>query len=213
MKELLDLIVNKLEKVEKEIDMKESFAIHTSASTLTAASPENFGISDAHCGFSSMQKTPSGHFDAPNPASPGSPIIGGGPVAANSANPSSASGPFDTPTLSSMASLSNIDTTNSHFYNIPNKLLTSSVTSECHMPDSAMASTPSKNDQPTLARLLYSNPASVNLVDEQELFQNQRPSMSHDYLPSNLSDGEIKHEIAYHYKDLQKARDLVVIVE
>lgn len=43
LKECLELISAKLEKIENEMEAKDSFDIHTSSSTLTAASPENYG--------------------------------------------------------------------------------------------------------------------------------------------------------------------------
>ena len=226
----MNLVLEKLELIEKEIDLKDSYAIHTSASTLTAASPENFGISDVQCGTVNMNSTYSitgqkcssssifanNFFDSTNPASPGSPMVGSDPVTANN---SSVGNTFETSTLTSMqvsqiASTSSVDTANSHYYNIPQKLLTSSVTSvnDCQISET-LTSTPSKSDQQTLARLFIANTPSVSFPDEQEIIQNQRPSMSHDYLPSNLTDGEIKHEILYHYKDLQLARELVLSLD
>lgn len=43
LKECLDVISAKLEKIENEMEAKDAFDIHTSTSTLTAASPENYG--------------------------------------------------------------------------------------------------------------------------------------------------------------------------
>lgn len=255
LKENLKLIETKLEKIEKEIEQKDSYAIHTSSSTLTATSPENFGFSDINCGmglnncsFAVSSQASTSH----KTSFPGS-FFESSHILPSDIPFSATSGSLESQTLSSLnnfpavpppsltlPSPSNVDT--SSFYSgllDNNRLLTSSSSAGqsqllASFNDSSNASTTYKNETslaqgeslsksqlslslsstqmhpPSLARLFIPPGTYSNSNDDQEIIQTQRPSMTHEYLPANLSDAEIKLELAYHYKDLSTAREIVM---
>lgn len=75
--------------------------------------------------------------------------------------------------------------------------------------------------QPPLARLLLSttnttvntgnSSCSSSSHPQNTSHHHSHPSMTHDFLPVNLTDGEMKLELSYHYRDLQIARELVLL--
>lgn len=254
LKENLKLIETKLEKIEKEIEQKDSYAIHTSSSTLTATSPENFGFSDINCGmglnncsFAVSSQASTSH----KTSFPGS-FFESNQILPSDIPFSATSGSLESQTLSSLnnfpvvpppslplPSPSNVDTSSFYSGLLDNKLLTSSSSAGqsqllASFNDSSNTSTTYKNETsfaqgeslsksqlslslsstqmhpPSLARLFIPPGTYSNSNDDQEIIQTQRPSMTHEYLPANLSDAEIKLELAYHYKDLSTAREIVM---
>nr|XP_027198115.1 uncharacterized protein LOC113792427 [Dermatophagoides pteronyssinus] len=198
----MDIIQQKLEKIEKDIEQKDSYAIHTSSSTLSATSPENFGIS-------SDVVMPS--LLPPPPLPPTTPI-----KSTNLFGESNDSSLQNQPTLSALNStdnnVSHCDSGNNN-NDLSQKQLTNDQQSSTSL-------------QPPLARLLLTttttttnqtgnntgnSSCSSSSHQPNTNHHHRHPSMTHDFLPINLTDGEMKLEISNHYHDLQIARELVLL--
>ena len=199
----MDILQQKLEKIEKDIEQKDSYAIHTSSSTLSATSPENFGIS-------SDVVMPS--LLPPPPLPPTTPI-----KSTNLFGESNDSSLQNQPTLSALNStdnnVSHCDSGNNN-NDLSQKQLTNDQQSSTSL-------------QPPLARLLLtttttttnqtgnntgnSSCSSSSHQPNTNHHHHRHPSMTHDFLPINLTDGEMKLEISNHYHDLQIARELVLL--
>ncbi|OTF75128.1 hypothetical protein BLA29_004451, partial [Euroglyphus maynei] len=219
----MEIIQQKLEKIEKDIEQKDSYAIHTSSSTLSATSPENFGISS----------------DVMPSLIPTTPIKSTNLFGTtNSSNLAGVCGESNDSSIQNQPTLSALNSSDTTINNAGNddihELLNNSGTTSTtgagdHLSQSQQkqlsndqsSSTTQQQQQPPLARLLLTtttnntgNSSCSSLSHQPNTnhhHHHRHPSMTHDFLPVNLTDSEMKLEISNHYRDLQIARELVLL--
>lgn len=209
LRENLEAILGKVEKMEKEIDSHEDSA-NSTTSTLTATSPENFsGYCDTYT--SGQISTPNHHrshltplLDS-NSQSTSSDYLNPNPFASTSTplpHPHSHSHPPMTydpnPTLSALNSTP--DNSNALMQLSAKLLGTTPVPKldETISPD---------NNSTTLNN-------NSTTIDEPELITaGEKLTMRHDYLPPTFSNGDIKLELACKFRDLAAAREIVLSLD
>lgn len=193
----MEMIQHKIEKIEKEMEQKDSYGIHTSSSTLSATSPENYGIAN-DIPFSTNALTPCNNssFATTKSANNNSLFSDHSILIDNHSD--------NQTNLSSMINATETALVDSGMKSIDN----GSNISQSYLP--IQTSHSSSNASQPLARLLLSH----NVHDPMDSIlggHHNRLSMAHEYLPMNLTDAELKLEIAHHYSDLQNAKQIVLL--
>lgn len=189
MKKRLKLIESKIEKIEKEIESKDQSSVHSPASTVTVSSPENYN------NFEEMIQV-GNSFQTYSPMKP--------PPTSLVLNSSTS--------ITAVNSVGTLLTHSNSTNQIPGPLPQRPVAVQTQLvsPNPGFSFTAPSNfsspDPSVFARILVSKKES----DESLKHPNQeRVSMSFDYLPAGLPDNKLKLVIASHFKDLQCARRLL----
>ncbi|UXI19798.1 B-cell translocation protein [Sarcoptes scabiei] len=199
-------IQNKVDAIEKILEQKDSLAYHTSSSTLSATSPENYGISNE---MSQISTANNYSFSATGMHPSNSSLIENRLM--NEINDNSNDQQHSTVNSCEFSPNENSGLKAIDVVNNRNNISINSSSNLTIADDSQ-----SLNQSKALARLFIAN-SNVSSIEQEssiDLSTNRlpnRPSMSHDYLPLNLTDGEMKLELAYHYKDLQLAKEIILL--
>lgn len=195
----MEMIQFKIDKIEKEMEQKDSYGIHTSSSTLSATSPENYGIAnDIPFSTNSLTSCNSTSFATTKCTNNTHSLFSDHSIMIDNHSDNQT-------TLSSLMNITGTGLDESEMKQIDN----GNNLSQSHLSIQTCQSSSNASCQP-LARLILSH----NVHDPMDNIlgsHHNRPSMAHEYLPMNLTDAELKLEIAHHYTDLQNAKQIVLL--